>query len=222
MSRIFYRPVSFLISAVCSSLGISANAISYFSMVVAFVACAMFVFGLPIAGAALVNVWLLLDCADGNIARCVRAEKYGEFADAMSSYVCVGLMFPCIAFNVYQTGGFLVAPGEPEIILVGALASSFDTLMRLSYQKFQVVGFGMGVNNHIDQNPEKARGIDSVRIKVDAYLSLGGFLPFVLLVASIAGCLDAVVIVWAVYYAAVFAASTLYLIGKTVKANRGA
>lgn len=222
LSRLFYRPVSFLLSAVFSSLGVTANAVSYFSMLVAVVACVLFVVGSPVAGAALVNVWLLLDCADGNIARCVHAEKYGEFADALSSYVCVGLMFPCIGYCVYQTGGALFGPGEPAIILVGALASSCDTLMRLGYQKYQVVGFGMGVNSHVDQNPEKASGIDAVRIKVDAYLSLGGFLPAVLLVAAIFGFLDIVVILWAVYYLAVFMASTAYLVGKTVSANREA
>lgn len=222
LSRLFYRPVSYVLSALFASAGITANAISYFSMLVAIAACAFFAVGKPVCGAVLVNVWLLLDCADGNIARCVRAERYGEFADALSSYVCVGLMFPCIGYCAYHTGGLFVPAGEPLIILMGALASGCDTLMRLGYQKFQVVGFSMGVNSHVDQNPEKTGGIDAIRIKVDAYLSLGGFLPAVLLIAAVASFLDVIVIIWAVYYGAVFVASTAYLIGKTVESNHRA
>lgn len=136
LSRIFYRPVSFLFSSLFCHIGWTANMVSYFSALIAIIACVCFVFGAPIAGAILINIWLILDCSDGNIARSVKKEHYGDFADAMSSYICVGLMFVCIGFNVYQTGGIIFYAESPWIILLGALAGSSDSLMRLIYQKY--------------------------------------------------------------------------------------
>jgi len=39
LSRIFYRPVSFLLASLCAKMGVGANAVSYWSAVVAIVAC---------------------------------------------------------------------------------------------------------------------------------------------------------------------------------------
>ena len=206
LSRVFYRPLSFFCSAFFANVGWTANMVSYFSAVVALVACACFVLGAPIAGAVLINVWLLLDCTDGNIARSVRKERYGDFADSMSSYICVGLMFCCMGFSAYQMGGALFVPGNPWVILMGALAGSSDSLMRLLYQKF--------LNSSVAQG-----GINRIRMKVDAYVSLGGFLPLAVLLASIFGFLDVVVVLWLTYYGLTFLASALYLVRKTFKAN---
>lgn len=220
LSRLFYRPVSFLLSAVFSSAGLTANSVSLISLAVGLAACLSFVLLHPTVGAVLINAWLLLDCADGNIARCVRSEKYGEFIDAVSGYILLGLMFPCMGLCVYHLGGSVFEAGDPMILFFGALASSFDALSRLAYQKFQVVGFGMGVNNHADQNPERVKGIQSIRIKVDQALSLGGILPAVILLSVLLGSLDLVVFIWSVYCLLVFIASMAYLLGKTFRANR--
>ena len=56
-------------------------------------------------------------------------------------------------------------------------------------------------------------------MKVDAYVSLGGFLPLAVLLASIFGFLDVVVVLWLTYYGLTFLASALYLVRKTFKAN---
>jgi hypothetical protein len=42
LSRIFYRPASFVTAALFSSAGVGPNAVSYFSAVVAIAACALF------------------------------------------------------------------------------------------------------------------------------------------------------------------------------------
>ena len=56
-------------------------------------------------------------------------------------------------------------------------------------------------------------------MKVDAYISLGGFLPLAVLLASVFGFLDVVVALWLCYYGVTFVASALYLVCKTFKAN---
>lgn len=219
LSRVFYRPVSFFCAAFFCRIGWTANMVSYLSSCVAIIACAFFVLGLPVVGASLINLWLVLDCADGNIARSVRKERYGDFADSMSSYICVGLMFSCMGFSIYRTGGAIFEPGSPWIILMGALAGSSDSLMRLIYQKFLNSTVAQGIEVNRSEDPELQGGINRIRMKVDAYVSLGGFLPSAVLLASIFSFLDVIVALWLAYYGPSFVASTLYLVRKTFKAN---
>lgn len=110
LSRVFYRKISFYCSAFAANHGITANQISYFSMYVGIIASILFLFNKPLAvvGAILVNVWLVLDCADGNLARSVRSQPFGEFADGISSYVIVGTICTTIGFYVYQHGGLFL------------------------------------------------------------------------------------------------------------------
>lgn len=86
LSRIFYRPAGFLLAAAFSNAGVSANTVSYISLVEGVLACGLFLpdhYVCRVAGAALVNLWLVLDCTDGCIARSVRAQPFGEFADGI-------------------------------------------------------------------------------------------------------------------------------------------
>lgn len=219
LSQLFYRPVSFYFSSLFCELGWTANTVSFFSALWAIAGCAFFVFGHPIIGALFINVWLILDCADGNIARCVSKERYGDFADSMSSYICVGLMFVCMGYCAYTTGGLFVEKNDPIIILVGALAGSSDSLMRLIFQKYLNSSYSQGIAIERSEDPEKESGINRIRMKIDAYISIGGFLPIAVLIASIVGALDTVVFIWAVYYGLVFVASSLYLVRKTYIAN---
>ena len=75
ISRIFYRPVSMYVACWCSNIGLSANTVSYMSAVIAIWGCLSFLGGnhtLNIIGAILLNIWNILDCVDGNIARSVK------------------------------------------------------------------------------------------------------------------------------------------------------
>ena len=104
--KLFYRPVSFYVAAFCANHGISANAVSVFSTVVAFTACMMFLFAryeLNILGAVLVSVWGILGCTDGNLARCVGAQPFGEFVDAESIYTLMCFLGAVLGISVYFT-----------------------------------------------------------------------------------------------------------------------
>ena len=106
LSRLFYRPLSFLIASFCVNNRINANTVSYFSAGVAIIACASYIipyYGFHVLGAILINIWLILDCTDGNLARSYKKQPFGEFADGISSYILVGLMCTTISFSVYYT-----------------------------------------------------------------------------------------------------------------------
>lgn len=221
-TRYFYRQISFYLSALFSNLGWTANAVSYFSIICGLAACLSFICGAPLLGAIFVNIWLMLDCSDGNIARSVKKELFGDFADSMSSYICVGFLFVSIGFCAYFTGGVFMSAGNPWIILMGAIAGSCDSLMRLIYQKFLNSQYAQGVDASHSQDPEKESGINRVRMKIDGYLSLGGAIPIVLVFAAIFNALDLVVLFWLCYYGLTSVATSIYLARKTFIANKEA
>lgn len=223
LSRIFYRPLSFVFASLCAKLGISANTVSYISTIEAIVACLFFLVGTytcNILGAILINIWLLMDCIDGNLARAVKKQPFGEFADASSSYVLVGLMGACIGFAVYNQGGCFVEPGCKWMLLLGAIASSCDSLMRLIYQKYKNVERNMadmGILTVEHENRVDNAHVGSFKVRVENELGIGGFLPFASLLCAVFNALDIFVIYCFCYYGASFVVSTVILCRKAIR-----
>ena len=222
LTKIFYRPISFCFAAFFANRGVGANAVSYLSTIVALLACASYLtcsFAGGITGALLVNFWLILDCTDGNIARSVKAEPYGEFVDATSSYLLVGLLFNVLGLYAYRQGGRLFHDAV-EIIFLGALASSFDSLMRLLYQKYIVVSRDWNEDGKIAQDGSNGGKIDKIRIRVEQEIGMGGILPFALALMTAFHAVDFVIIAWCAYYGSVFVATLLYLSWKAWRKGR--
>lgn len=226
LTKVFYRPVSFALACICANHGISANTISYLSAIVAIVGSALFIpqdYMCHIIGALLFNVWIIMDCIDGNLARCVRKQPFGEFADSMSSYILVGTMGAPMGIAAYYDGGLVIPAGSIWLILLGAIASSSDSLMRLIYQKYKnierkmadmgVVEVGYDLRNDTNQ-------VGSFRVRVENELGIGGILPFAILVGTIFRALDIVVIFCALYYGASFVVSVLMFSRKAIIAAK--
>lgn len=226
LSRLFYRPVSFYISSIATKLNISANQISYFSTILAVVACISFLFNSFIArlfGSILINLWLILDCADGNIARSIKKQPFGEFADATSSYILVSLMCITISFSVYFTGGILFDEKSPWIIFIGAVASISDTLMRLVYQKYTNVSLNLQSSGIIPIQHDKRidnNCVGSFRVRIEAELGIGGVLPLAILFATIFNALDLIIIYCLLYYGLSCIISILTLINNAIKLEK--
>lgn len=225
LSRIFYRPVSFYLASLATKMKLTANTVSYYSAVIGIIACLLFLIdhiAFKITGALLINLWLILDCTDGNIARSVKRQPYGEFADGISSYILVGLMCTTIGFSVYQTGGVIVAASSPWIILLGALASSADTMMRLIYQKYKNTSRDMmdkGIIPYEKDERTDTSNVTSLRVRFEAELGIGGILPVACLLTAIFQALDLFVLYCFAYYGLSCIASTLLLIRRARKAE---
>ena len=224
LTKLFYRPVSFFLAGICARLGIQANTVSYMSIIVAVTACALFVIPYNhyahIAGAILINVWGIMDCIDGNLARAVKKQPFGEFADGISSYILVGLMCIGMSMCVYFSGGVLVAKEVPWVILIGAVASISDTMMRLIYQKFTNVKRDMEDKKVIPEEEDehkKVSNVGSFRSRVENELGIGGILPLVILLATIFNFLDVVLIYCFLYYGCSCLVATLIFIRKAMK-----
>lgn len=190
IAQFFYRPLSFYISSFCANRGISANTVSYFSMLVAIAACACYFFNnhwIHILGAVTVNLWLLLDCVDGNIARSVKAQPFGEFADAGSSYLLISFIYISMGYALYNEGGLLFQKGNVIIFILATFATAFDSFARLLYHKYKD-----GLSSLREQYPDavsldnlrqtKPSKIPSLRDRIGEAIGIGGFLPaFILL-----------------------------------------
>ncbi len=224
LSRIFYRPCGFALAAVCANAGISANTVSYLSIAEGVLACALMIpdsYVLRIAGAVLVNLWLVLDCTDGCIARSVRKEPFGEFADGISSYIVVALLGGALGMAVYAEGGRIVAPGCAWMLYAGCLASVSDTLMRLIYQKYRAVERemaeerGMAAEHDVRTDHEQVR---SLRVRIEQDLGIGGILPVMVLLGTVFHALDLVVIYCLLYYGGSCLAVTAGYVRRAIRA----
>lgn len=226
LTRWFYRPLSFYFSARCANLGISANQVSFVSAFVAILSCVSFLFGnyyLNILGALGVNLWLLMDCVDGNIARSVKKEAFGPFADSMSSYILVGLLCSSIGFSAYFDGGILFDQGNVWIILIGVLASASDSLMRLIYQKYKNVEKELqeaGVLKAEIDERQDIRQSSNWKIKIDENFGIGGILPLLVLLGAIFHALDLVAIYCLCFFGPVAIVSICLYVRKAICAAK--
>ena len=204
------RPLSFWGASFCAKVGIQANTVSYVSGLVALIACSLFLpscYECHIIAATLFTVWIFMDCIDGNLARCVKKQPFGIFADAISSYMLVGFMGVCVGFAAYNEGGLIFNAGNPWIIMMGALASSCDTMMRLMYHKYEEAHQDLirkGVmpeekNEHTDVN-----NVGNWKIRIEHELGIDGFIPLFLLICAIFRILDVAVLYFVCYYGGAF------------------
>ncbi len=224
--RLFYRPLSYPLSAIIANLGVTANAVSYASAIVALAASIMFIinnYAFHIVGAVLVNLWLLMDCIDGNIARTVKKQPFGEFADAISGYILLGLVYTSIGYAAYCDGGIFITPGTGWIILIGALASGLNSLMRLNYQKYKNVEKDLIDNVTIapkfDAWKDNEKKSSLIFRRLINELDISGFMPIAILLASIFHALDLIVIYSCLFYGISFTVGTLACVFKAVRSG---
>lgn len=225
VARYIHRPISFYFSSIFSSIGLTSNQVSFISLIIAFLGCACFLLNdikFYILGAVLINLWSIIDSADGNMARTLGGKPYGDFIDATSSYALVGFMFPAISVAVYRDGGIFFDAGNATILYIGALASSFDTMSRLFFQKMK--------NNTMEINIEKLKmgqeiedlsetmkesKIGKIQTIIDSELGIGGWCMLAIFVCILTGSLDIYILFYALYYGSFFIFSLIYMIRKT-------
>lgn len=226
ISKKIYRPISFWLASIFANKGISANTVSYISIIVAILSCLFFIipnYWCNIIGAFLIHVWYVLDCVDGNIARSVKKQPFGEFADACSSYILVGFLCTSMGISAYYMGGILFEKGCILMIILGAIASSSDTMMRLIYQKYknsenELCEKGI-LKKEIDTRNDVSK-VKSLPVIIEQKLGIGGILPLIILIGVIFKFLDLVVIYCFVYYFLSSIAMIMKYILKAIKSTK--
>lgn len=142
------RPLSFYPTAICMNIGLTANQTTWISLVVLVAGCFLLAVGnywTAFTGAALLNIWLVLDFVDGNIARYEKAcSLYGEFIDALGAFLAHLSFFAAgVGFYVsrnsllFSTFEWPMERYSAVILILGSIASLAAIWIRLVYQKFK-------------------------------------------------------------------------------------
>ncbi|GAB6392375.1 MAG: CDP-alcohol phosphatidyltransferase family protein [Treponematales bacterium] len=138
-TRFVLRPLSMLLTLPALALGLSANAVSYLSVVFSVTGGALFAlpgFRLPLWGAILLNLFSVADCVDGNIARVRKTSSpWGGWADAVMGFVAYTAVFLSTGVYAYLRSGWW-----PFLVIAG-VTSSANLLTRVAYQIYKnIVG----------------------------------------------------------------------------------
>ena len=173
-TRWVLRPLSYPISWVFLQWGWSANAVSYLSAIIAILGGLLLslpYFRFQVLGAILLNLFAVLDCADGNVARVTRTTgPWGAWADALGGYVAyvsalLGAGMAAEVIAVTQPQSFLCLPEfvwpQGGWVFLGALAASANLLMRLTYQQYRTLQLERGWGNAVSKEVASSGGLPS-------------------------------------------------------------
>ncbi len=193
--KLWVRRISFLFTYLFINLGFSSNAVTAVSILVTLAGCVCFAIstnGCVIAAVILINLWLILDCVDGNIARCKQQKKrYGEFIDAMGGYFTVAFVYLAMGICTFHRGGVLLPENCEWILIGGAVSSVCDILARLIYTNYCVFNQTDGVSEEKAQQENK-RSINYLRKRVSKELGLSGMFMPAIIIAAIFNAYDIV------------------------------
>lgn len=222
--KLWVRKASFPFTYLFINMGFSPNAVSVLSIAIVLAACAGYVISTPIAitiAVVLINFWLILDCVDGNIARCRKQKTmYGEFVDDIGGYYVVAFVYFAISFCVYNIGGIFVEEGNKWLLASGGVASICDILARLINKDY--VNFSKNRSDYVqeDYRTESKRSLSYVRRRVGKELGISGLFMPLTIVCAIWHCYDLMVFFYLLFNSFALLSTTVIYIYKADKYDR--
>lgn len=222
--KLWVRKASFPFTYLFINLGFSPNAVSVLSIAFVLAACAGYVISTPaaiITAVVLINVWLILDCVDGNIARCRKQKTvYGEFVDDIGGYYVVAFIYLAIAFCVYNIGGLWVEESNKWILAAGGVASICDILARLINKDY--VNFSKNRSDYVqdDYRTESKKSLSYVRRRVGKELGVSGMFMPLTIICAIWHSYDIMVLFYLLFNGFALLSTTIIYIYKADKYDR--
>jgi phosphatidylglycerophosphate synthase len=215
-TRFVLRPVSFPVSWLTLRMGLSPSFVSYFSAFLCIIGGILFAWpryhvflGInpsPLfagIGVILFNVFSVLDCVDGNMARVSgKASPWGGWADAVMGFIAYTCVF--FASGLYLFWETLWWP----VLLITGLTSSANLLSRVAYQIYKNIA------------GESAHGSVSFERMLAENAGITGFLMPLLLIFHFCNFLPGMwFIIWfnAAFYGGGCAVTVIKLAKKAVK-----
>lgn len=225
--KLIARRLSYVFTYLLINLGCSANFVSAMSGIVVFIGCLLLCIDNTvclITGVALINLWIVLDCCDGNIARVTNRSSYmGEFFDAISGYVICAFSLIGVGVAAYNRSYLVFGEHQVVNIVIGACGCVSDLFSRLVYQKYtnnyfvtqcKVNGSATYTpENYSFYDPKARKGITYIRLVIDRQLGISGAFMPLLILACIFNLYDVLVLAYSLYHIAALLA-VLYLFSK--------
>lgn len=134
------RPLSIVITKPLLTTSITPVAVTFVSMVAALVGFVFVGFGqdiyVRVIGWLGFFIWAVLDCVDGNIARCKGlASDRGALWDATGGYMALSLIFFASGIAAYYDHNIIEICDKALYIVFGGMASLLSLFPRLVMQK---------------------------------------------------------------------------------------
>ncbi|MDU6156997.1 MAG: CDP-alcohol phosphatidyltransferase family protein [Bacteroides faecis] len=214
--KLWVRKVSFLFTYLFINMGFSPNGVSVMSIFFVLASCICYSISTPAciwAAVVMINFWLVLDCVDGNIARCRKVKTYyGEFVDDIGGYYTVAFIYLAFGLCAYNTGGVLVDVANKWILVAGDVACICDILARLINKDYE--NFSRNRPDYVQQTylTENRNSLSYIRRRVGKELGVSGaFMPMTILCA-IFNAYDLMVIFYLLFNGfALLSTSVLYI-----------
>lgn len=217
--KLIVRKLSFVFTYLFINVGCSAWGASIISVLVATIGSFCFAIDnsfCRIIGVILIELWLVLDCVDGNIARVKKtSSEMGEFIDALSGYYVTGFIYFFVGIAAFHTTE-LFSNNAFLMVILGGVSTIAGLLARIIHQKYTYSIMVINQKNHQfrDNIPEKdvenKKSIQYVRSRMDKEIGISGlFMPF-LIVALIFNLFDIFTIFYFVFQCCALLAVTVY------------
>jgi len=216
-TRHVLRPASVPVAWFCLRLGLRANTVSYLSALICIGAAFLFgsgAIGWALLGALLFNLFSVLDCADGNMARATGTNgPYGGWADAVGGYVAYMTVLLSLGYAAAVRDAAVLGwqPAVTLWVLFGGIAAAANMLMRLAYQSYR---------NIAPEGEGAARKSIGLEKMLSENLGITGLLMPVLLIGLIFRGLGYVLLFYTAFYSLGCAATMMKLIWKVEHAAR--
>lgn len=222
--KIIIRKISFPFTFLFINLGFSANSVSVLSIFTAIAACVCFM--VPIKTAMIVAIiltqmWLVLDCVDGNIARVKkRKNSFGEFIDDVGGYYIEALIYFAIGVCTFHFGGVLFTSGDYLLIIMGAGSSIVNILARLIYKDY------CHFADHADMSMQEQHTVDDkkslyyIRNRVSKELGISGLFMPAIIFCAVFLCFDLLTLFYLIFNAFALISTTVIYIYKGNKFDR--
>lgn len=218
------RRFSFWLTPLFMRLNISANTVSGMGIGVVVVAAALIAVGeywAVIVGALLMQLWLLLDCTDGNIARCQKTfTLLGRFLEDIADCLVPALLFSSVGMAAARMPGYIpfgVQISSSIFVVLGVLSSFAVIFRKLIFRNFQIVFW--------EGKEEKNISFFNVGMLRTVYrmgqnlLGVYSFIHIVILLAAIFNLLGLFTIVYFIMNTAGTLVNVLQMIRKAVSLN---
>jgi phosphatidylglycerophosphate synthase len=199
-TRFVLRPLSAPVAWLALRLGLSANGVSYLSVLFSAAGGVLFSlpgFALPLWGAILLYFFSVLDCADGSVARVTKTSgPWGGWADAVMGFIAYTAVFLSTGVYVYLRTGWW------WILVVTGLTSSANLLTRVAYQIYKNI------------EGETAHGSVSFERKLAENVGVTGLMMPGLIICHLVGGMEYIIAFNLLFYTGGCAATILKLIKK--------
>lgn len=150
------RPLSILFTKPLLCTKITPCQVTGLSMVATLIGFGLVGFGdvfqLKVLGWFSFFIWGLLDCIDGNIARCKSMTgSRGELWDATGGYLALSLIFFSAGIGAYYDNNMFDFAGSEIYLILGGSASLLSIFPRLVAQKKKAISSAESVSTVMDK-----------------------------------------------------------------------